>query len=179
MIFITEKYYFFFQNCELSQFWKCDFTDPDDGLLRFSSAEQYMHYKKAEFFGDREAAAIILANDSPLYCKRMGRRVRGFDAAAWDKESVKVVREATRLKFESTKNLMNALMRTGDRKIVETSPYDAIWGIGMNINDPRIEDEKNWTGKNLLGEILTEFRDSRLKEEEEEEPASLEEKKKQ
>lgn len=163
MISITEKYYFFYQNCELSQFWKCEFTYRDG--LRFSSAEQYMQYKKAEFFGDREAAANILANANPLYCKRMGRWVKGFDAAVWEKESVKVVREGTRLKFGGNKNLMKALTRTGDRKIVEASPSDAIWGIGMSINDPGIEDEKNWKGKNLLGEILTEFRDSRRESE--------------
>lgn len=157
MISITEKYCFFYRDCPLSQYWKCRFTDEKG--VRFTSAEQYMHYKKAELFGDRENAAIILTNHSPLFCKRMGRRVRGFDERVWEKESVKIVSKGTRLKFEQNVELMTMLRKTGTRKIVEANPSDAIWGIGMAIGDPGIEDETNWRGQNRLGEILTKFRD--------------------
>ena len=89
----------------------------------------------------------------------MGRRVRGFDERVWEKESVKIVSEGTRLKFEQNVEAMTMLRKTGTRKIVEANPFDSIWGIGMAIGDPGIEDETNWRGQNRLGEILTKFRD--------------------
>lgn len=158
VIVATKKHYFFYRDCELSQFWKCSFEDENG--VRFSSAEQYMHYRKAVLFGDDERADTILGHGAPLLCKRIGRLVKGYDSRIWDKEKVGIVREGTRLKFSQNGSLMAALLRSGDRKIVEASPSDRIWGIGMSVGSPGINDEKKWKGQNLLGEILTEFRDS-------------------
>ena len=61
-------------------------------------------------------------------------------------------------KFRNPK-MRQILLDTGDKTLVEGSPFDKIWGVGIADNDDRILNEANWRGKNLLGKALEEVRD--------------------
>ena len=56
--------------------------------------------------------------------------------------------------------LRNFLLSTGDKVLVEASPSDRIWGIGLGKNNPDALDPTKWRGQNLLGFALMNVRDS-------------------
>lgn len=119
----------------------------------FSCCEQYMMYEKAKLFKDEETANKI---DSfalgPREIKALGRQVKNFDPIIWDKVKETIVGTAVLAKFIQYPDLWKKLDSTGDNTIVEASPYDTIWGIGLSTS-AAIQDEANWRGTNLLGKI--------------------------
>ena len=125
----------------------------------FGCAEQYMMYGKAILFGDAEAAAAILEAGSPKQQKALGRKVRGFDDRIWKGNREAIVGDGSRAKFTQNAALREALIETAGTELVEASPFDRIWGIGLAASDPRAEDPARWRGQNLLGKILTRLRD--------------------
>lgn len=138
------------QGC-LSQWWPAAFTV--DGAV-FATAEHYMMWRKAMLFGDDEAAARILAASHPSQAKAMGRQVRGFDQAAWQAHRFDIVVAASVAKFGQHQDLREFLLATGNRVLVEASPRDRIWGIGLGAANERAEDPRQWRGLNLLGFAL-------------------------
>ena len=128
----------------------------------FNCAEQYMMFGKAQLFGDVEVAQEILAADHPRTHKALGRKVRGFDDARWRREREGIVHAGNRAKFGQSPELRAALLATAGTTLVEASPYDRIWGIGLAATDPRAQDPTQWRGQNLLGQILTRLRDELL-----------------
>jgi hypothetical protein len=134
-----------------------------NGIL-FYNAEQYLMWKKAIIFGDEQMANVILAEQDPSKIKNMGRLIKNFDSHVWDKKKVSVMYDAVELKFRQNNALNTALLATKGTTLVEASPYDKIWGIGLSADDPRALDRSQWLGENLLGEVLTEYRDNRLYE---------------
>ncbi|MCA9525504.1 MAG: NADAR family protein, partial [Myxococcales bacterium] len=112
----------------LSQWWPATFREGDD---TFASAEHYMMAGKARLFGDEGSRARILAADHPGEAKRLGRGVAGFDGARWDAARFELVVQANYLKFKQNSPLLAFLLATGARVLVEASPVDRIWGIGL------------------------------------------------
>ncbi|RJO76771.1 NADAR family protein [Nocardia panacis] len=135
----------------LSQWWPAEF-DLDDH--HFPTAEHYMMWRKATLFGDRDTAGQILTTDHPKQVKALGRQVRGFDSAIWEANSFRIVVEANTAKFGQDEALREYLLGTEDRILVEASPLDRVWGIGLSADDPRAADPKAWRGENLLGFAL-------------------------
>ena len=90
-------------------------------------------------------------------CLLLGNRVKNFDAAAWDKVKSQTMRHAVREKYEGNTYLANQLIMlvSDGMTLVEASPTDTYWGIGMGIDNPDIGDPSKWKGKNELGNILT------------------------
>jgi ribA/ribD-fused uncharacterized protein len=148
--------FFFTEASPFSQWYPCSFIVGDH---TFNCAEQFMMFGKATLFADPEIAAKILAAGRPREHKALGRKVRGFDDATWKRERVAIVREGNRPKFTQNPKLLELLHATRGTMLVEASPYDRIWGIGLSERDPRARDPSQWRGKNLLGKILTELRD--------------------
>ena len=62
-------------------------------------------------------------------------------------------------KFTQNEALRQFLLSTGDSVLVEASPYDTIWGIGIDPENPNVQDPRQWRGQNLLGFALMEVRD--------------------
>ncbi|MEU1469566.1 NADAR family protein [Streptomyces sp. NPDC005761] len=139
----------------LSQWWPSPFTV--DGVT-YASAEHWMMAGKARLFGDAEAAERAVAAKSPAEAKKVGRLVRGFDATVWERERYGLVVAGSVHKFGQNPELGGFLLGTGDRVLVEASPTDRIWGIGLAADDPRAEDPATWQGLNLLGFALMEAR---------------------
>jgi len=139
----------------LSQWWPSAFTV--DGV-RFATAEHYMMWRKALLFGDEEAAQRVVAASHPRQAKRLGRQVRGFDEETWAEQRRAIVRDASVAKFAQRAELREFLLGTGERVLVEASPTDRIWGIGLAATDDRAADPARWRGLNLLGFALMEAR---------------------
>ena len=140
----------------LSQWYPCQFEV--EGVT-YTSAEQYMMAEKAKLFGDEEIRAEILNTDDPRMCKALGRKVKNFDKAVLDKEKEHIVRKGNTKKFLQNSALRNFLLSTGDKVLVEASPTDRVWGIGMGKNNPDALDPQKWRGQNLLGFALMNVRD--------------------
>lgn len=139
----------------LSQWWPAPFTV--DGL-EFVTAEHYMMWRKATLFGDRKIAARVLDAPHPHAAKRLGRQVSGFDQAEWERHRYDIVRAASLAKFGQHPDLGTFLADTRERILVEASPVDRIWGIGVSRDDPRATDPSRWPGLNLLGFALMDAR---------------------
>ncbi|MEV0320561.1 NADAR family protein [Streptomyces sp. NPDC050658] len=140
----------------LSQWWLAPFTV--DGV-EYGTAEHWMMAGKARLFGDAEAERAVLASRTPAEAKNNGRLVRGFDEAIWERERFGIVVEGSVHKFSSTDELRSFLVGTGERVLVEASPLDRIWGVGLAADDERIQDPEQWRGPNLLGFALMAARD--------------------
>jgi ribA/ribD-fused uncharacterized protein len=148
--------FFFTEASAFSQWYRATFVV--DGAT-FGCAEQYMMYGKAQLFGDAAVAAEILAADHPRQHKALGRKVKPFDDRTWRLNREAIVRAGNHAKFTQSAELRAQLLATRGTTLVEASPYDRIWGIGLAASDPRAADPAQWKGQNLLGKILTALRD--------------------
>ncbi|MCX4781361.1 NADAR family protein [Streptomyces sp. NBC_01264] len=140
----------------LSQWWPSEFTVGD---VRYATAEHWMMAGKARLFEDAEAERAALEARTPAEAKNAGRLVRGFDNAVWERERFALVVEGSVHKFGSDPALTSYLLSTGKRVLVEASPLDRIWGIGLAADDERAKDPARWPGLNLLGFALMEARE--------------------
>jgi ribA/ribD-fused uncharacterized protein len=140
----------------LSQWWPAPCT-VDDRV--FATAEHYMMWRKATLFGDHAAARKILDASHPHAAKALGSRVIGFDQQVWDEHRVPIVVAGNLAKFRQRPALGTFLINTGRRVLVEASPVDRIWGIGLTRDDPAAADPAQWRGLNLLGFALMQVRD--------------------
>lgn len=125
----------------------------------FPSAEHYMMWSKAMLFGDIERAEAVLQAHSPAQAKDIGRSVAGFDEDIWVDNRWRIVVEASVAKFGSDPELRAYLLGTAHRVLVEASPVDMIWGIGLPADSDMADDPEQWRGLNLLGFALMEARD--------------------
>jgi ribA/ribD-fused uncharacterized protein len=139
----------------LSQWWPGRFEA--DGRT-FASAEHYMMWRKAVLFGDEPMAERIVAARHPHEAKKLGGRVAGFDQQTWNEHRTPIVVAGNLAKFRADPELHDYLLTTGNRVLVEASPLDRIWGIGLAGDDPRAADPCRWRGLNLLGFALMRVR---------------------
>lgn len=139
----------------LSQWFPASFEV--DGVT-YRTAEHAMMAEKARLFGDADALAEILASTSPAEAKAYGRKVRGYDDVAWGRARAEAVVRGNVAKFGQNAELGRFLEGTGSRVLVEASPRDRIWGIGMGASNPDAPIPSRWRGRNLLGFALMEAR---------------------
>lgn len=139
-----------------SQWFESPFTIEG---LRYRTAEHFMMAAKARLFGDLESEALVLKSGHPKQAKELGRKVRGFEEAVWIRERFRLVVEGNLAKFAQNPDLKDFLLGTSDRVLVEASPYDRVWGIGLAADDSAAENPALWQGLNLLGFALMEVRE--------------------
>lgn len=125
---------------------------------KFSTAEHYMMHAKALLFNDMNAAQRVLLAKTPGEAKAIGREITHFDESTWLAHRFDIVVKGNLAKFSSTPALMQFLLNTKDRVLVEASPVDKIWGIGLAQDSPVIDMPTQWKGLNLLGYALMEVR---------------------
>ncbi|KAL8715682.1 MAG: hypothetical protein Q9225_006320 [Loekoesia sp. 1 TL-2023] len=128
--------------------------------MTFRTTEQYMMYHKAVLFKDLETGNQIMLADTPKKQKALGRKVKNFDGETWNAHREKIVEEGNWNKFCNSKEgtkLRDMLAETGDRELVEASPFDRIWGIGYGANTA--DANRDGWGENLLGLALMRVRD--------------------
>jgi ribA/ribD-fused uncharacterized protein len=134
-----------------SQWWPCQFVI--DGQ-RYASAEQFMMAGKARLFGDTEALQRILATADPGRAKALGREVRDFVDETWTQARFDLVTRGNTAKFGQDERLRHYLLATRDQILVEASPVDRIWGIGLAADHEHVGQPEKWRGLNLLGFAL-------------------------
>ncbi|MDF1698030.1 MAG: NADAR family protein [Saprospiraceae bacterium] len=139
-----------------SQWWIAPFTHEG---IEYKTAEHFMMAGKAKLFGDKEMEEQIIQTNSPREAKALGRKVRNFDNATWQENCYQIVKKANILKFSQNEALKSFLLQTESKILVEASPVDPIWGIGMAEDNTEVNNPMHWKGKNLLGFILMEIRD--------------------
>lgn len=167
-VFNGEKFdYFFFwgfiPKCNgnidlscLSQMFATDFVVND---VLYNCTEQFFMSTKAHFFNDYETERKIMECNDPREMKRLGRQVKGFDDNKWKPVAYQTVILGNYQKFVQNEPIKKFLLATGDSVLVEASPYDTIWGIGIASTDEMSKDVNKWRGANLLGFALMTVRD--------------------
>ena len=146
----------YFKSNYPSQWFISSFTIDN---ITYNCCEQYMMAQKAKFFNDEETFKLIMTATEPKEHKSLGRLVKNFDENEWNKVADKIVFQANLAKFSQNLNLKQKLLRTGNKIIVECSPYDKIWGNGLNISDTLNTIPENWKGTNRLGKAIMKVRD--------------------
>jgi ribA/ribD-fused uncharacterized protein len=139
-----------------SQWWVSPFVV--DGIT-YKTAEHWMMAKKAELFNDNEILEKIIQANSPAEAKKLGREVRNYNDVLWLSSRYEIVKQGNLYKFHQNIDLKEFLLNTKERVLVEASPVDAIWGIGMAGDHKDIHNPEKWIGLNLLGFALMEVRD--------------------
>jgi len=153
----------FFWDGPFSQWRRCKFKI--EGIL-YNCAEQFMMAEKARYFTDDAALSAIMRASTPRVQKQIGRQIEGFDSDEWEHTEANgrpfcwnVVYRGNLAKFSQNQDLLRKLLATSGTTLVEASPIDAIWGIGLSADDPRALDRSTWLGSNWLGEVLTSVRE--------------------
>lgn len=151
----TDKYVFFYGG-PFSNWYACKYESDGES---YNCSEQQFIAAKAKLFNDLSALKVIMGTDDPSVQKRAGRLVENYNNDEWEKVRYQAMLEAVQAKFFQNKKLGKILLNTKNKTIVEASPIDTIWGVGIDASNPDILDETKWKGQNLLGKALMEVRD--------------------
>jgi len=156
---VTEKSVMFWRPPSFGNWTICPFEMHNH---KFNCAEQAMMWCKAQLFGDEEIAKVILATLDPKEHKDLRRKVQGFVQSIWDEKCLGIMTDVLMHKFSQNQDYAVELLKTGSKVLVECSPMDKIWGIGMNAKQfIKIgEDVTKYKGTNLLGHALMAARES-------------------
>ncbi|WP_223789117.1 NADAR family protein [Marinicella meishanensis] len=120
----------------------------------YPTAEHYMMAEKARLFGDQAMVKKICQAKSPGAAKNFGRQVQGFNEDTWNEHRFDIVCRANLAKFSQHPELKQFLLNTGTKVLIEASPFDRIWGIGMAADHANSHNPRLWKGLNLLGYAL-------------------------
>lgn len=152
----TENFVFFWGNREIySNFYKKPFFYKG---VKIPCPEVGFMMEKAIQFNDMDILNKLKTAHNPARAKELGRKIKNYDDAIWNEVRYDRMKEVLIAKF-SDPALKKQLKDTGKRILVEASPMDKIWGIGMDENHPQVEDISKWKGQNLLGQVLMDIRD--------------------
>ena len=157
---ITDTHIYFWDgNGIYSNWYPASFVDPITKIQYQNSEQAYMWYK-ANRFGDINSQNLIEATPDPEKVKALGKQVLNFDKKLWGEVKFELMIGVNEFKFTQNAELGRELLQSGNKILVEASPFDCVWGVGLGENDPLILDEKNWKGQNLLGKALMKVREA-------------------
>lgn len=128
-----------------------------DGIT-YKTAEHWMMAKKALQFKDEEIFEKIIRTENPAAAKNLGREIKNFDSVTWNAAAYAIVVKGNQHKFSQNELLKSFLLQTGNKILVEASPPDTIWGIGLAQDAADAGNPSRWRGTNLLGFALMEVR---------------------
>lgn len=145
------------ENGYLSNWYPAPFYEPENGI-HYQNCEQYMMWRKAALFNDMETANKILKAETPKECKRLGHNLSNFNLQIWKDHRHLIVGRGIFLKFSQNPALKERLLATENRILAEATPFDKIWGIGLNKHQAKHLEPDQWIGQNLLGKLLMNLR---------------------
>ena len=146
---------YFSKYSPLSNFYPTTFKAEDKV---FKSAEQYFVYKKAVHFDDKDTAQMVLQTNEPERIKQIGKSVQGFQKSEWHRVATEYLYQAMLSKFTQNEALRGFLLSTTGNILIEASPSDKFWGIGLSLKDPNLFDQTKWRGTNMAGKTLERVR---------------------
>ncbi len=152
---MTQEKFTFFWGGPFSQWYPRGFIIND---IKYSTAEQYMMAMKARQFNDKETESKILATTNPREQKILGRQVKSYNDDVWNSVARGIVYTGNYAKFTQHDDLKKILLDTIGTTLVEASPTDCKWGIGLSKHDSFARDRTKWRGLNWLGEVLMKVR---------------------
>lgn len=155
-LIMGDKYVTFWGSC-FSNFYPTSFILND---IVWKSSEQCFMWLKAKTFNDEEIATKILQCNTPKEAKKSGRQIKEFSDEVWDKVKETVMHEVVYAKFSQNPLLKRVITNSAfnGKYFVEGNPFDKVWAVALDWRDPRIMDETNWQGENLLGKVLDKVR---------------------
>lgn len=153
----TEEFCLFWGQASPFSSWRASFFEIDG--IKYSSGEQRMMHCKAAMFNDEVVAAAVMRTPSPWRQKALGRSIAHYDEAVWAEARLDMMIEAVWHKAMQDEDIKEYLLSTGEALIVEASPEDPVWGIGLRADDPLARDRSQWRGGNLLGLAWTAARE--------------------
>lgn len=153
---VTDTHVYFWGDPTLSNWGPAEFKYKNN---HFWNSEQAFMWEKAICFSDFETAKEILKTKNPREAKDLGRLVKNYDEKIWETKRFDAMFNVCLAKFSQNKPRLETLLSTGNKTIVEASPYDKVWGVGIHWTDDEILDENNWKGQNLLGRVLMKVRE--------------------
>lgn len=150
--------FFWHSRSYLSNWYPIEFTIDN---ITYWCVEQYMMAEKARLFNDIEILNQIMESKNQKEIKSLGRKVHAFNEILWNNNKENIVFKGNLAKFSQNEILRNYIISTKDRILVEASPYDKIWGIGLSVDNDsgKIKNPNNWKGLNLLGFTLMKVRE--------------------
>ena len=150
----TDTHVYFYSGGSIYSNWHATPKQFHDPLadLPFDHTEGAFMYYKAVFFHDLSVAAKAATEKDPRNVKALGRQVRRYNDKAWECVRLGYMTYVNLLKYQQNPEWGAELKATGNRILVEASPYDRIWGIGRSVDEAAAGAE--WLGRNLLGEAL-------------------------
>lgn len=156
---MTEKFTFFSHSKSPFSQWydKAPFKKYD---ITFKTAENFMMFKKGVLFDAPEDLLVEIINASPREAKALGRKIPNFNEDIWNKVAKLIVAEGNYAKFSQNRGIFETLMSTYGTTLVEASPWDKIWGIGLSEDNILAQNRETWLGTNWLGEVLTDVRET-------------------
>lgn len=154
MSYNADDYIYFWKTGPFTNFFEKPFNYK--GYVVYSSEQAFMLEKALTF--DKSAVSAILSARRPDHVKRLGRKVKNYDDKVWDEIRYDKMVEVLRYKFAEPA-MKKILLGTGDKILAEASPYDKIWGIGLDKSQAWRTPPQHWKGKNLLGKALMQVRD--------------------
>ena len=159
----TTDTHVYFWNGIYSQWSKSDFIENG---IQYPNAEFYMMYHKARVFGAEDIQnEMIKVKYNPKAVKALGRKIKNFTDSIWDKHKMDIVEQASYLKFTQNPKLLKQLLVEQHLELVEASPVDKVWGIGLHYDNDEVLDKSNWKGQNLLGKCIMKARTKIINEE--------------
>ena len=152
------KTHLYFLRGVFSNFQHCPSLVIDD--IKFSNTEVAFMFFKAKHFNDLESMEKIKNESNPYRAKQLGRLVKNYNDKEWDKVRYGYMYKVNLAKYVQNSYFFDILINTKDLVLVEANGRpDNIWSCGLYVDNDKILNEKNWTGKNLLGKVLMEIRE--------------------
>ena len=145
---------FFGELNPLSNFHPCKFDLEGES---FNSSEQYIQWKKANFCGDKIAMEHILNCEDAADCKEVSRDIVNLDRKGWIDSAESLCFDGIQAKFQQNDHLMERLLDTADKTLVEAS-YDEAWGTGQHLGSRDCLVKSKWKLIGILGRILMRIR---------------------
>jgi ribA/ribD-fused uncharacterized protein len=121
-------------------------------------SERAIMLAKASLMGDEAIFAKILkAADQPS-TKELGRQVSPWNEKLWQTYVCAIAYDVVLAKFRAVPEANEMLLNVTEDYIVEASPRDRHWGVGMGAKNEDISIPSAWKGSNILGWALMEAR---------------------
>lgn len=151
-----EALVFFSRHSFLSNHFPSEFTLQG---IKFSNVEQFLAYKRA-ITADRQPVISRAINaKNPAEAKFILNSLKDDHPLEWENNRGTWAAEALRAKFAQNPALARALHNTKTKHLGEAS-RDTVWGIGMDLEDPKVLDHSRWPeAGNLLGKTLMAIRE--------------------